>query len=138
MPEIWLGYGDSEVILDIKYENILDNNKAEFLLLDNESLNLELEDKIQLKNSTLILTFTPFLQMIPILKYIKEKSNRFELNNIEFSTLSKNIPFKIKKILNDNGITINRIENNEVLNVMKRFEKTILLEKIEYDPFFGY
>jgi nickel-dependent lactate racemase len=138
MPEIWLGYGDSEVILDIKYENILDNNKAEFLLLDNESLNLELEDKIQLKNSTLILTFTPFLQMIPILKDIKEKSNRFELNNIEFSTLSKNIPFKIKRILNDNGITINRIENNEVLNVMKSFEKTILLEKIEYDPFFGY
>ena len=89
MPEIWLGYGDSEVILDIKYENILDNNKAEFLLLDNESLNLELEDKIQLKNSTLILTFTPFLQMIPILKYIKEKSNRFELNNIEFSYIIK-------------------------------------------------
>jgi hypothetical protein len=138
MPEIWLGYGDSEVILDIKYENILDNNKAEFLLLDNESLNSELEDKIQLKNSTLILTFTPFLQMIPILKYIKEKSNRFELNNIEFCTLSKNIPFKIKRILNDNGITINRIENYEILNVMKSFEKTILLEKIEYDPFFGY
>ena len=22
MPEIWLGYGDSEIILDIKYENI--------------------------------------------------------------------------------------------------------------------
>ena len=30
MPEIWLGYGDSEVILDIKYENILDNSKPQF------------------------------------------------------------------------------------------------------------
>ena len=53
MPEIWLGYGDSEVILDIKYENILDNVKPDFPLLDNESLNSELENKIQLKNSTL-------------------------------------------------------------------------------------
>ncbi len=138
MPEIWLGYGDSEVILDIKYENILDNNKSEFLLLDNESLNSELEKKIQLKNSTLIITFNPFLQMIPILKYITEISKRYEIENFEICTLSKNIPQKIKRILNDSGISINRIEDNEILNKSKNFEKTIILEKIEYDPFFGY
>ncbi|MER5174504.1 MAG: hypothetical protein ABJB76_10920 [Candidatus Nitrosocosmicus sp.] len=138
MPEIWLGYGDSEVILDIKYENILDNNKSEFLLLDYESLNSELEKKIQLKNSTLIITFNPFLQMIPILKYITEISKRYEIENLEISTLSKNIPQKIKRILNDSGISINRIEYNEILNKSKNFEKTIILEKIEYDPFFGY
>lgn len=138
MPEIWLGYGDSEVILDIKYENILDNNKSEFLLLDNESLNSEFEKKIQLKNSTLIITFNPFLQMIPILKYITEISKRYEIKKLEIYTLSKNIPQKIKRILNDSGISINRIENNEILNKSKNFEKTIILEKIEYDPFFGY
>lgn len=138
MPEIWLGYGDSEVILDIKYENILDNNKSEFLLLDYESLNSELEKKIQLKNSTLIITFNPFLQMIPILKYFTEISKRYEIENLEISTLSKNIPQKIKRILNDSGISINRIEYNEILNKSKNFEKTIILEKIEYDPFFGY
>ncbi len=138
MPEIWLGYGDSEVILDIKYENILDNNKSEFLLLDNESLNSEFEKKIQLKNSTLIITFNPFLQMIPILKYITEISKRSEIKKLEIYTLSKNIPQKIKRILNDSGISINRIDNNEILNKSKNFEKTIILEKIEYDPFFGY
>ena len=47
MPEIWLGYGDSDVILDIKYENILDIHKAEFPMLDNESLYLELEKEIE-------------------------------------------------------------------------------------------
>ncbi len=138
MPEIWLGYGDSEVILDIKYENILDNNKSEFFLLDNESLNSEFEKKIQLKNSTLIITFNPFLQMIPILKYITEISKRYEIKKLEIYTLSKNIPQKIKRILNDSGISINRIENNEILNKSKNFDKTIILEKIEYDPFFGY
>ena len=68
MPEIWLGYGDSEVILDIKFENILDNSKSDFLLLDNESLSSELEKKIQLKDSTLILNYNPFLHMIPYFK----------------------------------------------------------------------
>ena len=77
MPEVWLGYGDTEVILDIKYENILDNVKPQFSLLNTESLNLELANKIKLKNSNLIIIFTPFLQMIPILKYIiKSIKNR--------------------------------------------------------------
>jgi hypothetical protein len=138
MPEIWLGYGDSEVILDIKYENILENSKPEFPLLDNISLNDELENKIQLKSSTLILNFTPFLQMIPILRYINEKSKKIEMKNFEINTLSKNMPLKIKRKLGDFGISINRIKCDEVLNKMKNFEKTIVLEKIEYDPFFGY
>ena len=64
MPEILLVYGDSDVILDIKYENILDINKAEFPLLDNESLYLELEKDIKLHDSILILNFNTFTQMI--------------------------------------------------------------------------
>lgn len=139
MPEVWLGYGDTEVILDIKYENILDNVKPQFSLLNTESLNLELENKIKLKKSNLIIIFTPFLQMIPILKYIYQEYKKQNNNSsLEFNTTSKYIPFKIKRILNDNGIYINRIENNEILNKIKDFDKTIILEKVEVDPFFGY
>jgi hypothetical protein len=139
MPEVWLGYGDTEVILDIKYENILDNVKPQFSLLNTESLNLELANKIKLKNSNLIIIFTPFLQMIPILKYIyQEYKKQNNSSSLEFNTTSKYIPFKIKRILNDNGIYINRIENNEILNKIKNVDKTIILEKVEVDPFFGY
>ena len=139
MPEVWLGYGDTEVILDIKYENILDNVKPQFSLLNTESLNLELANKIKLKNSNLIIIFTPFLQMIPILKYIyQEYKKQNNSSSLEFNTTSKYIPFKIKRILNDNGIYINRIENKEILNKIKNVDKTIILEKVEVDPFFGY
>jgi len=139
MPEVWLGYGDTEVILDIKYENILDNVKPQFSLLTTESLNLELANKIKLKNSNLIIIFTPFLQMIPILKYIyQEYKKQNNSSSLEFNTTSKYIPFKIKRILNDNGIYINRIENKEILNKIKNVDKTIILEKVEVDPFFGY
>jgi len=139
MPEVWLGYGDTEVILDIKYENILDNVKPQFSLLNTESLNLELANKIKLKKSNLIIIFTPFLQMIPILKYIyQEYKKQNNSSSLEFNTTSKYIPFKIKRILNDNGIYINRIENKEILNKIKNVDKTIILEKVEVDPFFGY
>ena len=138
MPELWLGYGDTEVILDIKYENILDNVKPNFSLLDAESLNLELANKIRLRNSNLIIIFTPFFQMIPILKYIYQENEKQNNSSLEFNTTSKYIPFKIKKILVDYGIHINRIENNEILNKIKNVDKTIIVEKVELDPFFGY
>ena len=139
MPEVWLGYGDTEVILDIKYENILDNVKPQFSLLNTEALNLELANKIKLKNSNLIINFTPFLQMIPILKHLnQENKKQNNSSSLEFNTTSKYIPFKIKRILNDNGIYINRIENKEILNKIKNVDKTIILEKVEVDPFFGY
>ncbi len=138
MPETWLGYGDSDVILDIKYENILDINKAEFPLLDNESLYLELEKGIKLHDSTLILNFNPFIQMIPILKIINEKSKINRISDLEINTLSTNIPLKVKRELNENGITVRRVECSEILSKIKYFKKTIILETTEYDPFFGY
>jgi nickel-dependent lactate racemase len=138
MPEIWLGYGDSDAILDIKYENILDINKPDFTLLDHESLSSELENKIEICDSTLILNFNPFIQMIPILMAINEKCNRLKINGLEIGTLSANIPLKIKRELNDNGIIIRRTEISEIFSKIKNFKKTIILEKIEYDPFFGY
>ncbi len=138
MPELWLGYGESDVILDIKYENILDIAKTDFSLLNNESLNLELEKEIKLNNSTLILNFNPFTQMIPILKIIYEKSKIHGINDLEINTLSTNIPLKIRRELNNNGISIRKIDSSEIINKIKHFNKTIILEKIEYDPFFGY
>ncbi|MBA3976861.1 MAG: hypothetical protein H0X50_01530 [Nitrosopumilus sp.] len=138
MPEIWLGYGDSNVILDIKYENILDINKTDFSLLDSEAVFIELDKEIKLYDSSLILNFNPFTQMIPLLKIINEKSKIHGINDLEIYTLSTNIPLKIKRELNDNGITIRKIESSDILNKIKYFKKTIILEKIEYDPFFGY
>jgi hypothetical protein len=138
MPEIWLGYGDSDIILDIKYENILDINKSEFPLLDNESLYSELEKEIELHDSTLILNFNPFMQMIPILKIVNEKSKIEGISDLEINTQTTNIPLKVKRELNENGITIRKIEGSEILSKIKYFKKTIILEKTEYDPFFGY
>src|SRR5918994_6546001 len=119
MPEIWLGYGDSNVILDIKYENILDINKTDFSLLGSEALFIELDKEIKLYDSCLILNFNPFTQMIPLLKIINEKSKINGINDLEIYTLSTNIPLKIKRELNDNGITIRKIESSDILNKIK-------------------
>lgn len=138
MPEIWLGYGDSEIILDIKYENLLKNIKPEFTTLDTESISNEIKNKIPLKNSTLILIIKPFHAMMPILEYIQKQQKDLQLNRIEFDTLSKIIPPRAKRRMSDKEIILNKLENTEILDRMKKFDNTIILDKLEYDPFFGY
>jgi nickel-dependent lactate racemase len=76
--------------------------------------------------------------MIPILKHIQEESKKQNVERLEFITSSKYFPTKFKKTLNEYGIQINKIENKDILNKLKDFDKTIIIEKIEFDPFFGY
>ena len=68
MPEIWLGYGESEIILDIKYENISQIPRPLMNHLRMESLKSEVENKIVIKESTLILISSPFYFVLPLLE----------------------------------------------------------------------
>ena len=84
MPEIWLGYGDSEIILDIKYENISHILRPSMNKLDLEKLENEIQNKIVIQESTLILITSPFFFMLPILTLIQNMSKELKIENIEY------------------------------------------------------
>lgn len=138
MPEIWLGYGESEVILDIKYENILRIAKPVFNSLTIESLNNELENKLKLNESTIILVLTPFVYMVPILSYINTKCQEFRFEMIEYDILSKVFPYSVRQMLVEKGIILNKLDNKDIIERIGRFKNVIVVDKIEYDPVFGY
>lgn len=85
MPEIWLGYGESEIILDIKYENISQIPRPSMNQLNMESLKIEFENKIVIKESTLILISSPFYFILPLLELIQNKSKDLNIQNIEYA-----------------------------------------------------
>lgn len=138
MPEIWLGYGDSEIILDIKYENISHVPRPSMNKLDFETLETEIKNKLIIQESTLILITSPFFFMLPITSVIEKMSKELNIEKIEYCILSKYIPQRIKQQLNENGISITRLASEEVLEKVKKFGNTILIDRIEYDPVFGY
>jgi hypothetical protein len=138
MPEIWLGYGDSEIILDIKYENISYVPRPSMNKLDFEKLETEIRNKLILQESTLLLITSPFFFMLPITTIIQKMSKELNIEKIEYCILSKYIPQRIKQQLNENGISITRLASEEVLEKVKKFGNTILIDRIEYDPVFGY
>ena len=138
MPEIWLGYGDSEIILDIKYENISSMPRPSMNKLDLEKLEIEIQNKIVMQESTLILITSPFFFILPILTFIQNLSKESNFENIEYCTLSKSIPQRVKQQLNEKGISLSRLSSEEVLDKMSKFNNIILIDRLEYDPIFGY
>jgi len=138
MPEIWLGYGDSEIILDIKYENISQIPRPSMNQLDLEKLKIEIENKIVIQESTLILITSPFFFMLPMLTFIQNKSKELNIENIEYCILSKSIPQRVRQQLGENGISLSRLASEEVLDKVSKFNNIIIIDRIEYDPVFGY
>lgn len=138
MPEIWLGYGDSEIILDIKYENISHIPRPSMNKLDLEKVEIEIQNKLVIQESTLILITSPFFFILPILTFIQNMSKELNIKNIEYCILSKFIPQRIRQHLNENGISLSRIASEEVLEKVNKFSNTILIDRIEYDPVFGF
>lgn len=138
MPEIWLGYGDSEIILDIKYENISYMPRPSMNKLDMVTLENEIKSKLVIQESTLILVTSPFLFILPILTIIQKISKERNIELIEYCIVSKYIPHRVKQQLIENGININRLMGKDVLEKIRKFDHTILIDRIEYDPVFGY
>lgn len=138
MPEIWLGYGDSEIILDIKYENILNIIKPEFNMQNLENLNLSIRNNMSLQNSSLILVTTPFPKMIEIIKIIRELSHELGIETVDVFLLSKPFSLKLRQDISRESLNITRIESDEVLKKISLYKNVILIDNIEYDPVFGF
>jgi len=138
MPEIWLGYGDSEIILDIKYENIQNIIKPEINVQNPESMSMSVRTNVNLQNSTLILVTTPFPKMIEIIKIIREMSNEIGIESVDVFLLSKPYSLRLRQDISKESLDIARIESDEVLKKISLYKNIILIDKIEYDPVFGF
>jgi hypothetical protein len=70
MPEIWLGYGSTHVVLDIKQENLL-QFKSEVNLMSDENIRSILTDIMLAKNSSFSIIFfkIPFKNYISFDRY---------------------------------------------------------------------
>ena len=138
MPEIWLGYGDSEIILDIKYENILRILKPEIKVISPEDLRLNIINNIDLQVSTLILITTPFPKMLDILKIINQFSKELGIGPLDVFVISKPFMLRLRQDLSKESLSITRIEPDELMKKILLYRNVILIDKIEYDPVFGF
>ena len=134
MPELWLNYGSTDIIVDLKVENLSLVENPKFDILNNEILNQEIES-IQIEDSTRLVPLDASNSTIQVVSRLISLA---EGRGIKLSIGS--IP-KIKKLLsprlqNQNIITLEN--NREYLQNLLNDKSTIFISKTCVDPFFGY
>jgi hypothetical protein len=134
MPEIWLGYGSTDVVLDIKQENLL-FCYPELNLLSDENIKDTLAD-IKFSKKTLIFPLSSSKWIKKIISFLIEINKTDSTKEIEIGTFSEYF-LQIKNQFDDN-IRIFQMDKNVFYEYIKNFDNVIFISKIGYEPLFGF
>ena len=130
MPEIWLNYGQNEVVLDIQQENLNEKLSDENQTLDESKVDEKL-DGLDLSKPVeiAILNYTKSVQQIltKIFKKCEEKS----FSNPKILVNKRIIP--LVKANNPETISINEFDQDEISDANLTF-----LSEMEFDGLFGF
>ena len=133
MPEIWLGYGSTHVVLDIKQENLL-QFKSEVNLMSDENIRNILTD-IKLAKKTLLFPLSSSKHLLKIISLLIDISKSDNTIEIAIGAFSKDF-FHIKSHFDHNKVfQINKKDFYEKIN---KFDNVVFISKISYDPLFGF
>jgi hypothetical protein len=133
MPELWLNYGSTDIIVDLKVENLSLIENSKFDIRSNESLDQEIES-IPLADNP---TFIPLDASNSTVQIISRLVSLAQ---------SKGIPITIESSARTRRRLSNKIQNQNIAlfernsHVLKRAKEksTIFISKANIDPLFGY
>ena len=130
MPEIWLNYGNNDVVLDILAENLDEKPIFDSHLMDDSKINEKIEN-IDLSKSIeiVLLNYTKSVQII--LTKIFEKCENKSLPKPKLLVDKKIL--SLVKSRNPENVIIVQFEQDELTN-----SNLIFLSEMEFDGLFGF
>jgi hypothetical protein len=136
MPEIWLRYGTTDVVLDIKFENLASQLSSSFQVLPEEQIGAAIADA-HLTNNMLFLALSGTKAVGKVIMMLEAKARE------KGFSVTVDVPHKAAGALRANlagsdTISINRIEYQSLQERMTKFESTVMISNVTYDPLFGF
>lgn len=138
MPEIWLRYGTTDVVLDIKFENLAKQISSTFQVpLKQEDVKTAITSSVPLTDKMLFLGLSGSKAAAKIIMMLAEEAHT---RGFSFTI---DAPHKIASTLRANltgieTISINRISYQSLNERMAKFQSTIIVSSVAYDPLFGF
>ena len=134
MPELWLNYGSTDIIVDLKVENLSLIENSKFDIRSKESLDQEIES-IPLADNTIFVPLDASNSTVQIIyRLVSLAESKGITITIESSARTRRL--LSNKIQNQN---IDLFEKNSDHFLKRTKEKsTIFISKANIDPFFGY
>ena len=133
MPEIWLGYGTTNVALDIKQEN-LNYFVPTPQIISQDDLHNFLEN-INFLKKTLFFPLSGSKAVIKTLSLLIEISTtrNFDIEIATYPTIFQ----MIRTYFSDYGKTITQIEPQDVYDKIKEYDKVVFISRVYKDQLFG-
>ena len=140
MPEIWLRYGTTEVVLDIKFENLSSQISSTFEAMSDEQITSTF-GSIPLSDNMLVLVLSGSNAAARVVVRLAEAAQRKSFN------FTIDVPQKMAGALRANlaaiangseTISLNRIDYKSLHERMNRFQSTVIVSSVAYDPLFGF
>ena len=130
MPEIWLNYGQNEVVLDIMAENLDEKIEFEQPVIDDSTINENIQGLDLSKPTEIVIqNYAPSVQKI--LGKIYEKCEIKSFSKPKLLVDKRNLP-QIK-VNNPDTVSINEFEEQDLSN-----SNLVFLGEVQFDGLFGY
>jgi hypothetical protein len=137
MPELWFKYGITDVVLNIRYENLLKHVTASsFPLLSEDQIKNCLSD-VALTQDTMIFALSDTKSVAMVISILVQLARAQGIPSIRVSVLPR-IQRVLKSNLADKSILINQVDQDSFHSKIKHHRQVLFVSQITYDPLFGY
>ncbi len=143
MPEIWLKYGSTDVVLDIRFENLASQVSSGLQALPDEQVSAEL-GAVPVTDSMLVLALSSSRASARAVNAISESAKAKGL-----SSVTVDVPARFAGALRASlaslnpdpqaqAVSVNRIDYHSLAERMSKFQSMVIVSQMAYDPLFGF
>lgn len=142
MPEIWLRYGTTDVVLDIRFENLASQISASFPLMQEEQTKAAL-DSVPVTDNMLVVALVPSKAATRAVHEIAQsaKAKGFGVTVDVPARFANVLRVGLAALVPDPqaaAVSINRIDYQSLDERAKKFQSTVIISQVAYDPLFGF
>jgi hypothetical protein len=149
MPEIWLRYGSTDVVLDIRYENLLDHVSSNMQPLQEDQVTRSL-DSVSLGDNTLVVALSSTKQVCRVIGMLAERArNKSPGSSPSPSTgtgtahLTIDAPPAMASDIRSAltaypELVVNRADYKSLAERIGKFQNTIFVSHVALHPMFGF
>lgn len=137
MPEIWMRYGTTDIVLDIKFENLANQISSTFQTSQEQDIKTELTSHAPLTDKMLLLALSASKAAAKIITMLIQEA-RIRGLSVTID-VPQNIASTLRSNLTDIGAaSLNRIGYQALNERIAKFQNTIIISSVAYDPLFGF
>lgn len=142
MPEIWLRYGTTDVVLDIRFENLASQISASFPLMQEEQTKAAL-DSVPVTDNMLVVALVPSKAATRAVHEIAQsaKAKGFGVTVDVPAKFANVLRVGLAALVPDSqaaAVSINRIDYQSLDERAKKFQSMVIISQVAYDPLFGF